>query len=271
MKMNNVLKIAVFTMRDLMRHKSFYVLLGLAILFVLAIRGCYSGRYMVNGQVVSNAAVAWQVSRIVFQLIAAGMFLMVSMLSMKIFSRDHEDGSLVLFLSRPIFRWQYVLGRVAGTWILCSVFMFILHSTILLTVWAKTGAFISGYLIASLICSINLLFVIACTCFLSLFMPDFISALFTLGILFVGFISDGGYQIFNSDIARAALPPSTNWAPALWRVLYPKVFMVQAFADSIISNSEFHNMGPLNPLLNLSIFILLIIALMLGSFQRKEI
>ena len=271
MKMNNVLKIAVFTIRDLMRHKSFYVLLGLSILFVLAIRGCYNGRYTVNGQMVANAAVAWEVSRIVFQLIAAGMFLMVSMLSMKIFSRDHEDGSAVLFLSRSVFRWQYVIGRVAGTWALCSVFMFILHLTIFLTVWAKTGTIITGYLTASLVCSLNLLFVIACTCFLSLHMPDFISALFTMGILFVGFISDGGYQIINSNIARSALPSSTNWGPALWRVLYPKVFMVQAYADSIISGSEFHSMGPLNPLLNVSLFILLIIAFMLGSFHRKEI
>jgi ABC-2 type transport system permease protein len=271
MKMNNVLKIAVYTMRDQMRHKSFYVLLGLSILFVLAIRGCYNGRYTVNGQMVAGAAVAWEVSRIVFQLIAAGMFLMAAMLSMKIFSRDHEDGSVVLFLSRSVFRWQYVIGRVAGTWVLCSAFMFILHLTIFVTVWAKTGAIIPGYLTASLVCSINLLFVIACTCFFSLYMPDFISALFTMGILFVGFISDGGYQIFNSGIARSALPSSTNWGPALWRVLYPKVFMVQVYADSIISGSEFHNMGPLNPLLNVSFFILLIMALMLGSFHRKEI
>jgi hypothetical protein len=102
-------------------------------------------------------------------------------------------------------------------------------------------------------------------------MPDFISALFTMGILFVGFISDGGYQIINSDLARTALPSSTNWGPALWRILYPKVFMVQAYADALISKSEFHNMGPLHPLLNLSFFILLIMALMLGSFRRKEI
>jgi ABC-type transport system involved in multi-copper enzyme maturation permease subunit len=271
MKMNNVIKIAVYTIRDLMRHKSFYVLLGLSILFVLAIRGCYDGRYTINGKMVANAAVAWQVSRIVFQLIAAAMFLMVSMLSMKVFSRDHEDGSAVLFLSRSVFRWQYVLGRIAGTWALCFVFMFILHLTIFLTVWAKTGTIIAGYLTASLVCSINLLFVIACTCLLSLFMPDFISALFTMGILFVGFISDGGYQIINSDLARTALPSSTNWGPALWRILYPKVFMVQAYADALISKSEFHNMGPLHPLLNLSFFILLIMALMLGSFRRKEI
>ena len=112
------------------------------------------------------------------------MFLMVSMLSMKIFSRDHKDGSMILFLSRSVVRWQYVLGRIAGTWVLCLVFMFLLHLTIFLTVWLNTGETITGYLTASIVSSINLLFVILCVCFLSLFMPDFISAAFTLGILF---------------------------------------------------------------------------------------
>jgi ABC-type transport system involved in multi-copper enzyme maturation permease subunit len=269
--MNNVIKITIYTMRDQMRHKSFYVLLGISIVFILTIRGCYDGGYMVNGKMVDSATVAWHVSKIVFHLIAAGMFLMVSMLSMKIFSRDHEDGSTVLFLSRSVFRWQYILGRVIGTWALCLVFMFILHLTIFLTVWVKTGTVISGYLTASLVCSINLLFVIACVCFLSLFMPDFISAFFTMGILFVGFISDGGYQIIHSDIVRSVVPSSTNEGPALWRVAYPKVFMLQAYADAIISKSEFHNMGPIHPLLNLSFYIALIIILMLGRFNRKEI
>ena len=269
--MNNVIRISIYTLRDQMRHKSFYVLLGLSILFILTIRGCYDGGYTVNGKMVEPATVAWHVSKIVFHLIAAGMFLMVSMLSMKIFSRDHQDGSVVLFLSRSVFRWQYVLGRVTGTWALCLVFMFILHLTVFLTVWVKTGTIISGYLTASLICSINLLFVIACVCFLSLFMPDFISAFFTMGILFVGFISDGGYQVINSDIVRSAVPSSADGGPAMWRVVYPKVFMLQAYADAIISKSEFHKMGPFHPLLNLSLFILLIMMLMLGCFNRKEI
>ena len=269
--MNNVIRISIYTLRDQMRHKSFYVLLGLSILFILMIRGCYDGGYTVNGKMVDTATVAWHVSKIVFHLIAAGMFLMVSMLSMKIFSRDHADGSTVMFLARSVFRWQYILGRVTGTWALCLVFMFILHLTIFLTVWVKTGTVIPGYLTASLVCSINLLFVIVCVCFLSLFMPDFISALFTMGIVFIGFISDGGYQIFNSDIVRSVVPSLTNGGPALWRVVYPKVFMLQAYADAIISKSEFHNMGPFPPLLNLSLYIILIMMLMLGYFNRKEI
>jgi len=269
--MNNFLKITGYTIRDQMRHKSFYVLLGLSILFVLMIRGCYSGQYVVNGKQLDNIMVAWHVSKIVFQVIASGMFLIVILLSMKIFSRDHEDGSLVLFLSRPVFRRQYILGRIAGTWFLCLVFMFILHATIFLTVWVKTGAVIPGYLTASLVCSINLLFIAVLVCFLSLYLPDFISAVFTVGILFVGYISDGGHQILNSEILKTAVPSAAASPPALWRILYPKVYMVQAYADSIIRQNSFNNMGPLQPILNVSFFIILITTLMLVIFNKKEI
>lgn len=269
--MKNLIIITGYTLRDQMRHKSVYVLLGLSILFILMIRGCYEGGYAVNGKTVDNMTVAWHVSKIVFHLITAGMLLMVAMLSMRIFSRDHEDGSMVLFLSRPVARWQYVLGRVTGTWWLCLLFMLALHLTILGTVWAKTGTMISGFLTASLVCSINLLFVVVCVCFLSLFMPDFISTLLTLGILFVGFLSDGGYQLLTSDFIRSAAPSLIHSEPGLWRVLYPKVFMVQAYADAIISKSELHHMGPFHPLLNLSFFILLLLALLLGRFHQKEI
>jgi len=269
--MNSFLKIVGYTIRDQMRLKSFYVLLGLSILFVLMIRGCFNGQYVVSGKQLDNITVAWYVSKFVFQVIASGMFLIVILLSMNIFSRDHEDGSLVLFLSRPVFRWQYILGRIAGTWFLCLVFMFTLHATIFLTVLIKTGTTIPGYLTASLVCSINLLFIAVLVCFLSLYLPDFISAVFTVGILFVGYISDGGYQILNSEFFKTAVPSIAASPPTLWRVLYPKVFMVQAYADSIISQNILNNMGHLHPILNVSFFIILITTLMIVAFNKKEI
>jgi len=269
-KMNNFIKITGYTVLDQMRHKSVFILLGVSILSVLMIRGCYDGEYIVNGKQVDNITIAWHVSKIVFQIIAAGMFLVVSMMSMKIFSRDHDDGSVILFLSRSVARWQYVLGRIAGTWLLCLAFMFILHLTIFLTVWAKTGATLPGYLIASAICSINLLFIIACVCFLALFLPDFISVIVTIGILFIGLVSDGGFQILNSGIIKSVIT-SANPDPALWRILYPKVFMLQSYAGSIINQSEFSNIGPFHPILNLSFFILVIMTLLLIGFNRKEI
>jgi len=75
--MNSFLKIVGYTIRDQMRLKSFYVLLGLSILFVLMIRGCFNGQYVVSGKQLDNITVAWYVSKFVFQVIASGMFLIV--------------------------------------------------------------------------------------------------------------------------------------------------------------------------------------------------
>ena len=47
--------------------------------------------------------------------------------------------------------------------------------------------------------------------------------------------------------------------------------MVQAYADSIIGQSSFNNMGPLQPILNVSFFIILIIMLMIVAFNKKEL
>ena len=120
-------RISLITVRDLMRQKSFYVLLAVGLFFVLLLRSCYRGSYSVNGQAVSSVSVAFHASLIAFHVVAAGMLLMTTMLAMGIFSRDRDDGSMVMFLSRPMDRWQYVLGRIAGTWILATLFMFILR------------------------------------------------------------------------------------------------------------------------------------------------
>jgi hypothetical protein len=170
-----------------------------------------------------------------------------------------------------VVRWQYVCGRVAGTWILSLVFMFILHLTIFLTAWAKTGGIIPGFLTASLISSVNLLFIIVCVSLFSLFMPDFISALFTWGIIFIGFISDGGYQLMNNPMVKSAIPSAIHTDPSLWRIIYPKIFMVQSYAGSLIGKTEFNTMGPLHPVLNVLLYILLILAVLLISFNKKEI
>ena len=176
--MDNLLKISLVTIKDQMRQKSFYLLLAIAVLFVLLIRSCYRGDYTVNGQAVDSVTLAWHASLFIFHFIAAAMFLMTSMLAMSVFSRDSDDGSMAMFLSRSVARWQYVLGRISGIWILSTAFMFILHLTIFLIVLFNTGGMVSGYLTASLLCSLNLLFAIVLTCLLAFYLPNFIAAMF---------------------------------------------------------------------------------------------
>ena len=89
--------------------------------------------------------------------------------------------------------------------------------------------------------------------------------------LIIGIVSDGGYQIIHSEMLKSMAPAVVNADPALWRIIYPKVFMVQAYAGSIISKGEFSNMSPFHPVLNLFFYILLLMTLMLIRFNEKEV
>ncbi len=131
-------KIAQYTITDQLRVKSFYLLIAMSIVLLFLMRGCYSSEYVINGQPVVGV---WYISRLIFQVIVMGMLLMVSLISMRVFSRDRNDGSLHMFLSRPVKRWEYVLGRIMGTWLLTSGVMFVLHLTLIFIVSFHTGYF----------------------------------------------------------------------------------------------------------------------------------
>jgi ABC-type transport system involved in multi-copper enzyme maturation permease subunit len=262
------MKIAQYTVIDQMRSKSVTLLLAVSMGLLFLTRGCYSADYVINGLPIDGIG---YFSRVLFQAIVLGMLLMVSMISMRVFTRDQTDGSMEMFLSRPVKRWEYVLGRIMGTWLLSSGFMLLLHLTIFFIVWSHRGEVVLGYIGGSMVCSVNLLFIASAVCLFSLFMPGFISALFAIGLIGVGFISDGGHQFLNGQLITVFSPSATESSPALWRILYPKLFMVQAYADALIAQKEFISLGPIHPLINVFSFILLLIFFTLIGFYRKQI
>jgi ABC-type transport system involved in multi-copper enzyme maturation permease subunit len=266
---SNLVRISLITVKDLMRQKSFYVLLAVALVFVLFLRSCYHGDYMINGRSVNATTVASHASLIAFHIVAAGMFLMTTLLAMGIFSRDREDGSMVMFLSRSVERWQYLFGRIFGTWILSTLFMFILHLAIALIGLSNTGTLVSGYLTASLLCSVNLLFAILLTCTLSFFLPNVVAALFTLIVIGVSFVSDGVYQLMQNDMVRQMVADQSQ--ASLWRILFPKVYMLQDLASSWITVRVFDTLPSVYVWLNIIFYIIALIAASLWQFYRNEI
>jgi ABC-type transport system involved in multi-copper enzyme maturation permease subunit len=188
---------------------------------------------------------------------------------MRVFSRDQEDGSMVMFLSRSVKRWQYVFGRISGIWILSTAFMFLLHLTIFLIILSHTGGMVSGYLTASLVCSVNLLFAIVLTCLLSLFLPNFIAAIFTLSIIGISYLSDGAYQAMQHELVKSFISGDTSIS--LWRIIYPKVYLFQYYASTLISNSSVEGMGFMYTWFNVAVYTVVFAAAMLWSFHRKEV
>jgi len=119
------------------------------------------------------------------------------------------------------------------------------------------------------LCAANLLFAIVLTCTLSLFFSNVVAALFTLIIIGIGFVSDGAYQIMQSETVRQMM--SGEVQTSLWRIVFPKVYMLQDFASTWITNRAFEAMSPLYVFANVLFFTVVLAAVALWRFYRTEI
>ena len=269
-----VLTIAMYAFVDEVRQKSMIVLFILSTLSVFLLRQCYKGDYMVNGQALSADAIALTLSKVAFHVIAAGAMFIAALLTMRVYKRDRDEGMLSCILSKPIDRWQYVTGKILGLWALSVLFMFILHSIVFFISSLSVKTLASAYLIAFLICSLNLLFVILAVFLLSLMLPDIAAFLCAVGIGIVSLTLNGIYSFSQSQMGQAMMQQSMDHGPfgfTWWNVIYylwPNVFGTQYFATSLIGNEGHASM---NPLINVLLYCLILAVLLFWRFRKEEI
>jgi len=270
-----IIKIAKYTLSDEVRQKSFIVMFVICALFIFLVRGCYQGNYTVNGQALDAEAIIRVMSKVTFHFIAAGVMFLAALLSMRVLRRDRDDGMQSCILSKPITRWQYVAGKIIGLWALSIIFMFILHSIVFIITSINLQVLIPEYLIASLLCSFNLLFVIVTVLLLSLLMPDMIAFLCVMGIGIISFVADGIFAISNSQMAQGIMQQSgTQSDMTVWKVVYylwPKLSGTQHFASSLISSEGFQGFLSIYPLINVLIYVLIFGTLLFRRFRNEDI
>jgi ABC-type transport system involved in multi-copper enzyme maturation permease subunit len=268
--MRSFLSVVKFTAQDILRQKSFFVLLAIAAGFVLLLRGCYKGSYSVNGQALDSLTIAWHASIIAFHVVAVGVLLIAAILSMGMFRRDREDGSAQYILSKPIDRSVYALGRVAGLWIVSSGFMIVLHFAIFIITLVSAGGTMPGYLTASCVCCVNVLFMVLLVCLLSLFLPDFAAALVGLGIAGISYASDTMFHFMQMSIVHSVTGDLFTHVP-VWRAAWPKISSLEYFAASLIDKSQFTAMGHVHPLIVMLCYVLVASACIVVAFRTREI
>jgi ABC-type transport system involved in multi-copper enzyme maturation permease subunit len=260
---------------DEVRQKSFIVMFIICAIFIFFIRGCYQGNYMVNGQMLGAGIVIRVMSQVIFHIISAGVMLVTALLSLRVFRRDRDDGMQSCILSKPIARWQYVAGKLFGLWVLSIIFMFTLHSIMFIITSINLKIFMPEYLIASLLCSFNLLFAVVAVLLLSLLMPDVIAFLCVMGIGIVSFVADGISAISHSQMTQAMLPqPGLQSDLTGWKVVYylwPKLLGTQQFASSFIGSEGSHEFESLYPFINVLVYCLVLAALLFRCFRNEDI
>ncbi len=272
-----ITRIAKHTLIDELQHKSFVIMFVFCAICVFLVRGCYQGNYMVNGHYLDTGTVVRALSIVTFHTIGAVVMVITALLSMRIFRRDRNEGMQSCVMSKPIARWQYVMGKIIGLWGLSVLFMFILHGIVFLITSINLNVFMPEYLVASLLCSINLLFVVIAVLLLSLLMPDIVAFLCVLGIGIVGFVADGIVAVSHTQIAQAVMQQSgahPRSGLTFWKVVYylwPKLPGVQMSAASLIESESYHGFGPIYPLLNILLYCLLLGGLLFQRFRNEDI
>lgn len=269
-----VIHIAKFTLADEVRQKSFIIMFFVCALFILMVRGCYRGEYVVNEREIEAGKVIIMVSKITFHLIVGGVMFLAGLLSMRVFRRDREDGTQSGVLSKPICRWQYVAGKIAGLWILSFVFMFILHAIVFGITSLKMNTVMPEYLLASVVASLNLLFVIVTVLLLSLAMPDIVAFLCVIGIGVIGYVADGLSAVSQSPMGQMMMRHYMQSDLTLWQVVYalwPKLSGVQVFASSVIGTNDLGQLAPVYPLLNILIYCIVLGVMLFWRFRREDI
>lgn len=272
-----ITRITKYTLSDEVRQRSFVVMFVICALCVFLIRGCYQGNYMVNGQALDAGTIVRTLSKATFHVIGAGVMVITALLSMRIFRRDRNEGMQACILSKSIARWQYVMGKILGIWVLSALFMFLLHSIVFLITSINLKVFMPGYLVASMLCSINLLFVVIAVLLLSLLMPDIVAFLCVLGVGIVGFVADGIAAASQSQMALAIMQQAGGQPQSdmtWWKVVYvlwPKLLGVQQLASSFIESDSFHGFGSIYPLINVLVYCLILGALLFKRFRNEDI
>ena len=271
---STVLIIAKYAFADEVRQKSMIVLFMMSALFVFLLRECYRGDVVVNGQTLSADAIVWTMSRVIFHVIAAGAMFIAALLTMRVFKRDRDEGMLSCILAKPIDRWQYITGKILGLWSLSVLFMFILHSIVFLITSLSMKTPVPAYLIASLICSLNLLFVVLAVFLLSLMLPDIAAFLCTAVIGIVSLAANGIHSFSQSQMGQAMVQQPAGHAPSgftWWKAVYqlwPNLFGAQYSASSLIGNEG----GiPVYPLLNVLLYCLILGAALFMRFRNEDI
>ncbi|MDD5168712.1 MAG: ABC transporter permease [Syntrophales bacterium] len=274
---NPIIRIAKFAISDEIRQKSFIIMFLLCALFVFLVRGCFGGNYMVNGQMLDPGTIVMMISKIAFHVIAVAAMVICGLLAMRVFRRDQADGVQSCILSKPINRWQYVTGKILGLWILSALFMFILHGIIFAITSISLRVIMPEYLIASFVCSLNLLFIVFAVFLLSLLMPDILAFLSVLGIGIGSFVADGIYAVSHSQMVQEmAQQQGTN--PDLgvtgWRIthiLWPKLSATERLASSLIGTETIFRLDAVYPFINISLYCLVLGLLLILRFKKEDI
>ncbi len=175
-----ILSIAANTFRETIRNKILYVILAFA-LFVIGL-----SYFLADLSVGDLARIIADVGLACIHIFGV---IMAVFLGITLVSQEVERKTVYLILSRPVPRWEFIIGKAAG---LCGTLLLttlVMSLTLLLVHAGHRGAFEAGILVASTGIYLELVLLTCLASLFSSFTTPVLSAIFTLSMFLIGHVS----------------------------------------------------------------------------------
>jgi ABC-type transport system involved in multi-copper enzyme maturation permease subunit len=263
--MGKIWAIAKTGIKECLRYKTLYGILVMAILFVYLGKGCNPGTIRGEGiffdeRVLRDMAMGAAYHGIVFWSI-----LVCGMLSAHVVSREIEQGTLVMTLSRPLKRSAFMAGKLISALIVSCGGMLILGSVFFALFYFEGGGLNNRICFSFLIAVVSLVMFALMSMMLSLVMPRLMTPVVCVVLYFFSLWSS---VPFHSDKIRFIWEPSDN--VHLSHMLLPRFGDLQFLGAAYISRPvTFSELAA--PLLSTVLYCMLFWAISWYIFQRLQL
>lgn len=218
-----VYPIALNTFREAIRDRVLYLLLFFALVMIFTSR-------------IASLLTVGEESKIIIDigLSAISFFgvLMAVLIGITLVSREIEKKTIHNILSKPIRRYQFLLGKYGGLLLTILIMDFIMTLGLLLTLYFKSGRFEFSLLLAMGLFFCELLIITAFAIFFSTFTTPILSSVFTLAVYVVGHLS------WNLLALKERI--ASFWGKALCTLLY---YLLPNLENFNIKNEVVHQLS----------------------------
>jgi Cu-processing system permease protein len=187
--------IAANTFRETVRNKILYVILAFA-LIVIGLTWFLADLSM------------GELSRIIADVGLASIHLfgvtIAVFLGITLVSQEVDRKTIYLILSKPIPRWEFVVGKAMGLSSTLLLTTSVMAATLFALYWMYGGKAEPGILVASAGIYLELVLLVCIATFFSTFTTPTLSAMFTLALFLVGHLS-GHLILFGGRSKEAAV------------------------------------------------------------------
>jgi ABC-type transport system involved in multi-copper enzyme maturation permease subunit len=180
--------IAKITIKECLRFRVLYFIFGIALLFIIAGKGCSPGTVKGKGIFFDESALVSLAMNVAFHGIAFWSMVLCGLLAVQALPREIESGTAALTLSRPVSRSTFVAGKLLAVCAVSALNLFVLGTIFFILFYLEFGL-LNFWMFAGFCVLVSglVMFALLNIC-LSLLLPRLPALMIAMLVYIVGFV-----------------------------------------------------------------------------------